>query len=169
MKTGRKPPSVVQVNYAFDKGLTDPDQLLDRYFTLTGWSEALRRAGAAPVAVVQRFHRDAHVVRNGVDYLFRRTGLPDGGRRAPSRRRARQRSRSFRCGPGGSAARLDPSCAIVVQSHADGGAIGRAPALRLLGRAARARRRRISLRRRRARRGVAPRRLHRRRSTDLSA
>ena len=32
---------------------------------------------------------------------------------------------------------LDRSCAIVVQSHADGGAIGRAPALRLLGRAAR--------------------------------
>ena len=72
MKTGRKPPSVVQVNYAFDKGLTDPDQLLDRYFTLTGWSDALCRAGAGPVAVVQRFHRDAHLVRNGVDYLFHR-------------------------------------------------------------------------------------------------
>jgi hypothetical protein len=67
VKTGQKPVSVVQVNYAFDKGLTDPDELLDRYFTLTGWSEALRGAGAGSVAVVQRFHRDVRVARNGID------------------------------------------------------------------------------------------------------
>src|SRR4029077_6264566 len=50
--------SVVQVNYAYDKALTDPDALLARYFTLTGWSDALVRAGAGPAAVVQQFHRD---------------------------------------------------------------------------------------------------------------
>ena len=82
MKTGPGRLSVVQVNYAFDKGLTDPDALLDRYFTLTGWSDALVRAGAGPVAVVQRFHRDAEVARNGVDYVFRRDGDSGGGRRA---------------------------------------------------------------------------------------
>jgi hypothetical protein len=38
VKTGQNPVSVVQVNYAFDNGLTDPEQLLDRYHTLTGWS-----------------------------------------------------------------------------------------------------------------------------------
>ena len=57
MKTGRDALSVVQVNYAYDKGLADPDELLDRYFTLTGWSGALLRAGAGRVAAVQRFHR----------------------------------------------------------------------------------------------------------------
>ena len=56
--------------------MIDPDQLLDRYHTLTGWSEALRRAGAAPVTVVQRFHRDARIVRNGIEYVFRRAGIP---------------------------------------------------------------------------------------------
>jgi glycosyltransferase involved in cell wall biosynthesis len=136
VKTGRKPPSVVQVNYAFDKGLTDPDQLLDRYFTLTGWSDALRRAGAGPVAVVQRFRRDAHVVRNGVDYLFRRTGLPE----AVAARRpdvAHVNGLDFPVRTWRLRRRLDRSCAVVVQNHGDGGAIGRDPVLRLLGRAAR--------------------------------
>lgn len=126
----------MQVNYAFDNGLTDPDALLARYFTLTGWSDALVRAGAGPVAVVQRFHRDVQVTRNGVEYLFRRTGMaaaaaalqPDvahvNGLHFPVRTWRLRRA-------------LSPSSAIVVQSHADGGAIGRAPLLRLLGRATR--------------------------------
>src|SRR5437879_2116963 len=56
--------SVVQVNYGFDKDLADPDALLDRYTTLTSWSDALADAGAARVSVVQRFHRQAQVIRN---------------------------------------------------------------------------------------------------------
>ena len=75
MKTGPGQLSVVQVNYAWDKGLTDPEALLDRYFTLTGWSDALVRAGAGAVAVIQQFYRDAVVTRNGVEYIFRRTGI----------------------------------------------------------------------------------------------
>jgi glycosyltransferase involved in cell wall biosynthesis len=136
VKTGRKPLSVVQVNYAFDRGLTDPDELLDRYFTLTGWSEALIRAGAGAVAAVQRFHRDVRVARNGVDYVFRRAGIPAAvagcrpdiahvnGLIFPAQTWLLRRA-------------LDPSCAVVVQNHSDGGAIGRAPVLRRLGRAAR--------------------------------
>jgi glycosyltransferase involved in cell wall biosynthesis len=136
VKTGHQPVSVVQVNFAFDKELTDPDELLDRYFTLTGWSEALARAGSGTVAVVQRFHRDVRVARNGVDYAFRRARLPEAvaafrpdvahvnglifSARTLMLRRA-----------------LDPSCAVVVQNHSDGGAIGRDPALRILGRLAR--------------------------------
>jgi glycosyltransferase involved in cell wall biosynthesis len=61
---------VVQLNYAFDETLTDPDALLDRYRTLTGWSDAIAAAGAERVTVVQRFHRDAHIVRNGIEYTF---------------------------------------------------------------------------------------------------
>jgi glycosyltransferase involved in cell wall biosynthesis len=136
VKTGWKPRSVVQVNYAFDKGLTDPDQLLDRYFTLTGWSDALRRAGAGPVAVVQQFHRDAHVVRNGVDYLFRRTAVPE----AVAARRpdvAHVNGLDFPVRTWRLRRRLDPSCAIVVQNHAGGGTVGRASAVRVLGRATR--------------------------------
>jgi len=136
VKTGQKPVSVVQVNFAFDKALTDPDELLDRYFTLTGWSEALARAGAGTVAVVQRFHRDVRIARNGVDYAFRRTRLPEAvaafrpdvahvnGLIFPARTWMLRRA-------------LDPSCGVVVQNHSDGGAIGRDPALRILGRLAR--------------------------------
>ena len=136
MKTGPGRLSVVQVNYAYDKRLTDPDALLDRYFTLTGWSEALGRAGAGPVAVVQQFHRDAAIVRNGVEYSFRRSGIaaavaarrPDiahvNGLIFPARTWMLRRA-------------LDRRAAIVVQNHSDGGAVGRTPALRLIGRAAR--------------------------------
>jgi glycosyltransferase involved in cell wall biosynthesis len=136
VKTGPGRLSVVQVNYSYDKGLTDPDALLDRYFTLTGWSEALGRAGAGPVAVVQQFHRDAAIARNGVDYSFRRSGMaaavaarrPDiahvNGLIFPARTWLLRRA-------------LDRPAAIVVQNHSDGGAVGRAPALRLVGRAAR--------------------------------
>jgi hypothetical protein len=70
VKTGRRPLSVLQVNFTFDKGLTDPDELLDRYFTPTGWS-------AAPVAVVQHFYRDVRVARNGIEYTFRSARLPE--------------------------------------------------------------------------------------------
>ena len=136
VKTGRSGVSVVQVNYAFDKGLTDPEELLDRYHTLTGWSEALQGAGAARVAVVQQFHRDYRVTRNGIEYVFRSSRIPAAvaaldpdiahvnGLTFP-----RQTLRLRR--------RLDRETAIVVQNHQDGGPVGRAPLLRLLGRTAR--------------------------------
>ena len=136
MKTGRASLSVVQINYPYDKGLTDPDALLDRYGTITGWSDALVRAGAGPVAVVQRFHRDLRVDRNGVQYLFRRAGMPAAvagcrpdvahvhGLIFPARTWMLRRA-------------LAAATAVVVQSHSDGGPIGRAPALRILGRLAR--------------------------------
>jgi len=62
--------NVVQVNFRFDDALIDPDALLDRYTTLTGWSRALLDAGAACVSVVQRFSRDAAVTRDGTRYIF---------------------------------------------------------------------------------------------------
>jgi len=136
VKTGRKPVSVVQVNYAFDKQLTDPDQLLDRYFTLTGWSEALGRAGAGAVAVVQRFHRDARIARNGVDYVFRRAAI-SAAAAAVRADIAHVNGLEFSVRTWTLRRRLDPACALVVQNHGDGGAIGRAPLFRLAGRAAR--------------------------------
>ena len=63
---------VLHANFDFDRTLTDPDELLERYTTLTGWSEALLEAGATRVAVFQRFHRQAIVRRNGVEYHFGR-------------------------------------------------------------------------------------------------
>jgi len=65
---------VVQLNYAFDPALPDPDALLDAYHTLTGWSDAVVAAGAdgdgVTMTVVQRWHRAARVERNGIDYQF---------------------------------------------------------------------------------------------------
>jgi glycosyltransferase involved in cell wall biosynthesis len=65
---------ITQVNYAYDTGIVDPDDLLDRYSTLTGWSEALLSAGAVRASVVQRFGRDISITRRGVEYVFRRDG-----------------------------------------------------------------------------------------------
>jgi glycosyltransferase involved in cell wall biosynthesis len=131
--------SIVQVNCAFDKMLVDPDELLDRYSTLTGWSDALAAAGAGRVGVVQRFYRRARIARNGVDYVF-----CDGSAVAVSRAVADMRpdiahvnGLTFPAQTWTLRRVLPPSAAIVVQNHSDGGPIGRAPRLRLAGRAAR--------------------------------
>ena len=133
VKTGPTSVSLVQVNYAFDKELTDPEALVDRYTTLTGWAEAALAAGARRSAVVQRFHTAGRVVRGGVEYVFVDRSLsrvvaslqPDvvhvNGIVFPVRTWALRRT-------------LPETAALVVQSHSDGGAIGRAPVLRLAGR-----------------------------------
>jgi glycosyltransferase involved in cell wall biosynthesis len=71
---------IVQLNLAFDAAFRDPEQLLERYHTLTGWSRALTAAGA-DVRVVQRFSTDATIKRDGVVYAFVKGGKR--GRPAP--------------------------------------------------------------------------------------
>lgn len=63
------------VNYAHAADLTDPDDLLTRYFSLTNWADGLVAVGAA-VTVVQAFGQDATRVRGGVTYRFVSDGLP---------------------------------------------------------------------------------------------
>jgi len=60
---------VVQLNPVYDARLGTPGDLLDRYTTLTGWSEALV-SGGADVLTVQRFHADAAVTRRDCRYVF---------------------------------------------------------------------------------------------------
>ena len=139
MKTGSTALSAVQVNYAFDNDLADAEQALDRYRTLTGWSEALLCAGAGRVAVVQRFHRDAHVSRNGVDYFFR-AGRAWRLARAVSQLEpdiVHVNGLIFPAATWLLRRALPSTSAIVVQNHSDGGAVGRSPRLRLAGRASR--------------------------------
>lgn len=64
---------VLQVNFDLDPAIIDPEDLLARYSTLTGWSDALMEAGAQRVVVLQRFRRDATIARKGVEYAFWRT------------------------------------------------------------------------------------------------
>jgi glycosyltransferase involved in cell wall biosynthesis len=70
---------LVQVNYVFDPRLPDPQALLDRYHTLTGWSDAVSAAGMS-VSVVQAFRCDATVARGQVDYVFCRTATSHSAR-----------------------------------------------------------------------------------------
>jgi glycosyltransferase involved in cell wall biosynthesis len=133
VKTGQTSLSVVQVNCAFDKGLADPDALLDRYATLTGWSDALAAAGAARVTVVQRFHRRAKVTRNGIDYRFVDRGLPRAVAAAGAEV-AHVNGLTFPLSTWRLRRALPRPTAIVVQNHADGGAVGRASLRQLLGR-----------------------------------
>ena len=60
----------------FDPDARDPEELLVSYRDLVCWAEALRKAGAPAVTVVQRFRRDGHLSRNGVDYRFVGDGAP---------------------------------------------------------------------------------------------
>jgi glycosyltransferase involved in cell wall biosynthesis len=139
VKTRRASLSVVQVNYAFDKHLADPARLLDRYFTLTGWSEAIANAGAGRADVVQRFSRDASLTRHGIDYHFVAGGA---GRiaRAVSRLApdvVHVNGLIFPLATWRLRRALGAAAAIVVQNHSDGGGVGRSPWLRGVGRATR--------------------------------
>jgi len=60
---------IVQANAVYDASLKTPDTLLDAYHTLTEWSTALAAVGAT-VSVVQRFHTEATIERDGVTYRF---------------------------------------------------------------------------------------------------
>jgi glycosyltransferase involved in cell wall biosynthesis len=60
---------IVQANAVYDADAKTPNDLLDRYFTLTEWSTAVARAGAE-VSVVQRFHTAATVERDGIRCQF---------------------------------------------------------------------------------------------------
>lgn len=64
---------VAILNYPYDPAAPMAEAQLAAYHTLTGWAEAVATLGAR-VTVVQRFHRDAEVVRNGVRYLLVRDG-----------------------------------------------------------------------------------------------
>ena len=66
---------VAQLIYTHDRDLTDQDALLDRYSTLTGWSDALFGAGVERVTVMVAFSRDAVVERRHVKYHFVRPTL----------------------------------------------------------------------------------------------
>ena len=79
---------IVQVNYAYAGQISDHAALLDAYETLTGWSEAVAGAGAE-VSVVQAFHYDARLTRNGIDYLFCAANRPSDGSARPRWRRPR--------------------------------------------------------------------------------
>jgi glycosyltransferase involved in cell wall biosynthesis len=60
---------IVQANAVYDPQARTPDDLLDRFRTLTESSVAMAGAGAA-VAVVQRFHTATRVERDGISYQF---------------------------------------------------------------------------------------------------
>lgn len=115
--------------------IPDPEQLLERYGTLTGWSEALMDAGARAASVIQQFSRNVRLTRNGVHYIFARDAIASvrqldsdvvhvNGFIFPIRTwRVRQR--------------VDSPTAVVAQNHSDTGPLGCAPGLRIFGRAAR--------------------------------
>jgi glycosyltransferase involved in cell wall biosynthesis len=125
---------VAVVNYAFGDGFPDPESLLASYRTLTGWAEALARAGHV-VHVIQRFHRDARIVSDPVQYTFCRDG--DKGRPRsrpwPSRmHRAIVKTQPDLVHVNGLDApfqtwllrrRLPPAVGVIVQDHASGGPV----------------------------------------------
>jgi glycosyltransferase involved in cell wall biosynthesis len=60
---------VAQIGIVQPRGRIDPDRLLADWPTLVDIATATQRAGAE-VTVVQSFHRDAEIVRDGVRYRF---------------------------------------------------------------------------------------------------
>jgi glycosyltransferase involved in cell wall biosynthesis len=65
-----RPLSVAVASCCYDSDIVDPEELLERYHAMTGWAEAVARAGAGAVTVVQRFTREAALRRGLVDYRF---------------------------------------------------------------------------------------------------
>jgi glycosyltransferase involved in cell wall biosynthesis len=67
---------IAQIGFAYDADVADPEALLERYATLTGWAEAIAAQGHES-AVVHRFRRRAEIVRHGVRYVFVPGGVID--------------------------------------------------------------------------------------------
>jgi glycosyltransferase involved in cell wall biosynthesis len=63
---------VVMINYPLPRTRSS-EELLAEFHASSGWAEAVTRAGAQ-VTVVQRFHEDGELWRNGVRYLLVRDG-----------------------------------------------------------------------------------------------
>lgn len=58
---------IVQANAVYDAAARNAEALLDSYYTLTEWSNAVAAAGAT-VTVVQRFHTAGRIERDGITY-----------------------------------------------------------------------------------------------------
>jgi glycosyltransferase involved in cell wall biosynthesis len=117
--------NVVQLNYAFDKALTDPGALLEAYGTLTGFSEAVAAAGADRTTVVQRFHRDARIRRNGIEYTFCSASRVHQTVADAQPDVVHVNGLHFAARTWALRQRLDRSVAIVVQDHGGGVPAGR--------------------------------------------
>ncbi len=63
------------VNYAYAPDLTQPEALVERYFSLTNWASGLAGAGAR-VTVLQAFGGDASLEHEGAIYQFVNDRLP---------------------------------------------------------------------------------------------
>ena len=57
------------VVHEYSEDFHSPEVLLEDYFTLTGWCEALVSAGCK-VSVLARYNKQVYVQRTGVDYYF---------------------------------------------------------------------------------------------------
>src|SRR5260221_11837601 len=117
---------VVQVNYAYDPRLQSAAALLERYPTLTGWSEALAGAGAE-VLTVQQFHRSATVTRHGLRYVFGTLGEIGRAAAAFEPDVAHVNGLMFFARTWWLRRLLPHATAARLQDHAGGGAPGRGP------------------------------------------
>lgn len=57
------------VAHEYDQAFSSPEDLLNDYYSLTEWCEALQDKGCKVSAIV-RFKKDAHLQRTGIDYYF---------------------------------------------------------------------------------------------------
>jgi glycosyltransferase involved in cell wall biosynthesis len=65
---------IVFTNYYYDAQQNDEEDLLEQYYTVVGWAEALQRAGAE-VIVISRFSKESELTVNNVRYIFKRDNL----------------------------------------------------------------------------------------------
>ncbi|MES1218252.1 MAG: glycosyltransferase family 4 protein [Bacteroidota bacterium] len=60
---------ILHVAYLYDESLTTEEEVLEQYYTITGWAEALQRKGVE-VTVMYRFKKESSFQKNGVQYHF---------------------------------------------------------------------------------------------------
>ncbi|MBI5214269.1 MAG: glycosyltransferase [Ignavibacteriae bacterium] len=67
--------NIVFLSYFYDKDVENETSLLTRYNSTTEWCKAVLKAGANSVSVVQRFHKNSHLIHEGIHYYFVSDGL----------------------------------------------------------------------------------------------
>jgi glycosyltransferase involved in cell wall biosynthesis len=120
---------ILCVNYQYVRDAGTAEELLDQFVTLRECARALANEGAR-VTVLQRFHRDAELERDGVRYLFRADRYGPTPSRFEIPRAFHRTARDidatvvqvsgllFPFQVRALRATLHPSCALVVQDHA---------------------------------------------------
>lgn len=66
---------IIHVTFFYDENISTEEELLKQHYTVTGWTEALKKKDVDVIAM-NRFGKESSFEKNGVQYFFVKDNLP---------------------------------------------------------------------------------------------